>query len=128
MNTNAKWLAVPFVWLAVSAATPAHAQDPAAAAEAEYAAGHFANALALFESRAAAGDAMAAEVAGQMLFYGSALYGKSVARDAERALRYLAQAARDGRPLARHLIERSGAAATGPVDAGGGYVPGPAGC
>ncbi|MBE0546213.1 MAG: hypothetical protein IH627_00855 [Rubrivivax sp.] len=128
MSTTVKLLAVPCVWLVVATATPVHGQNQAAAAEAEYAAGRFPNALMLFEARAAAGDTVAAEVAGQMLFYGETLYGKSVARDPERARHYLAQAARDGRPLARHLIERIGPPATGPRDAGGDYVPGPAGC
>lgn len=128
MKIPVELLAVPFVWLAVSMATPAYGQDRAAAAEAEYAAGHFAHALILFESRAAAGDAVAAEIAGQMLFHGSALYGPSVARDPERARHYLTQAARDGRPVARHLIERVVPPATGPFDFGGDYVPGPAGC
>jgi len=128
MNTNFRLLAVPFVCLAVSTATPAHAQDQAAVAEAEYAAGHFAEALTLFETRAAAGDTVAAELAGQMLFYGATLYGQSIAGDPERARQYLAQAARDGRPVARYLIERVGSPAAAQPDAGDDYVPGPAGC
>ena len=126
MKDASRWLAVCIVGLAAAGSTSAHAQDAAARAEAEYAAGHYVDALALFEARAAAGDSAAAEMAGQMLYRGGTVYGPAVARDRERARGYLQQAARDGRPAARFLVEHEAAPVTGETEEE--YVPGPAGC
>ncbi len=128
MKHTLKLLAVPLIWFVASTGTPVYGQGIAAKAEAEYDAGHYANALALFERRAAHGDAVAAEMAGQMLYFGSAVYGTAVARDTQRAGGYLAQAARDGRPMARYLVDRINSSTPALPDTGEEYVPGPAGC
>lgn len=97
-----------------SIATQVRAQGTTALADADYAAGHYTQALVSFERRAAAGDAVAAELARQMLYYGPAVYGPAVARDPQRAAALLSQAARGGRPYARYLFERlSGAGEAG---------------
>lgn len=75
-------------------------------ANAEYDANHYAQALALFEQLANAGDDRAAEVAGHMHALGETLYGPQVRRDATRANRFLAQAAAAGRPVAGQLLGR----------------------
>ena len=111
-----------------SITTPVRAQGTTALADADYAAGHYAQALVSFERRAAAGGAVAAELAGQMLYYGPAVYGPAVARDPQRAAALLSQAARGGRPYARYLFERLAAPANDGRAVDEAYVPGPAGC
>lgn len=103
--------------------TAVHAQEPAALAEAEFEAGHHAIALALFEYRAAAGDSAAAERAGQMLYDRASLDGTTMTDEQWRALGYLRQAAKAGRPGARQLMQR-----VLPPPATDEYVPGPYGC
>jgi hypothetical protein len=103
--------------------TAVHAQEPGALAAAENGAGHRAIALALFEHRAATGDSAAAERAGQMLYDGQPLEGAAMTEDQWRALSYLGQAARAGRPAARQLMQRAL-----PPPAADEYVPGPYGC
>lgn len=118
---------VPSVCLAVSTgASVTHAQDLAKMAADEYAAGHYASALRLYETLALAGDAAAAEAAGQMLYYDAEVHGDVFAANPARAANYLGQAARAGRPVARHLLDRliPPVAAQGEEE----YVSGPAGC
>ncbi len=64
----------------------------------------FTEALRLYELLATQGDARAAEMAGQMLYFGETLYGDQVRRDIPRATRWLAQAAQAGRPVATYLL------------------------
>lgn len=82
------------------------------AAEQEYEAQRFANALQMYERLAATGDARAAELAGQMLAVGESLYGDAVRRDPVRAVRLLTQASRAGLPVATHLIRNVNSLAT----------------
>lgn len=126
MNHALNLAKVLLVWLAASVGSAPHAQEAATRATDEYEAGHYAEALALFEARAAAGDTVAAELAGQMLLLGPTVYGSAVARDTRRAVGYLEQAARDGRPVARYLLDRM--IPTAADGDGEEYVPGPAGC
>lgn len=96
------------------------ADDPASAwqtAEAAYANQHFAFALEAFERLAAQGDARAADLAGQMLFFGECLYGGQVAHDAQRAAVWLAQAAKGGREVAGHLLKHAQAVSRAPAGA-----------
>lgn len=76
-------------------------------ADREYEVQHYDRALALYEELATAGDARAAELAGQMLLFGEALYGTAVPRDRARATRWLRQAASADHPLARHLLDQT---------------------
>jgi TPR repeat protein len=73
-------------------------------ADREYQADRFANALQGYQQLAAAGDARAAERAGQMLVVGQSLYGDAVPSDPLKAVALLRQAARAGLPVAAHLI------------------------
>ena len=73
-------------------------------AQQAYHQGQYRRSLALFERLAASRDAEAAECAGFMLLAGEAMYGQQVRRDAERARRYLLQAAASGRPAAGFLL------------------------
>jgi TPR repeat protein len=84
-------------------------------ADFEYQRQNFAAALDIYEQLAAAGDDRAAELAGQMFTHGESLYGDSVRRDATKAYRLLAQAARAGRPVAVHLLGKINVASTAPV-------------
>lgn len=84
----------------------AQADAPPAAEDSDYAACRYRIALMQFERRAADGNAEAAEMAGQMYFFGEGLYGKQVARDLERARHWLALAAHSGRPVAGYLLAR----------------------
>ena len=70
-----------------------------------------------------AGDSAAAERAGQMLYDRAAPDGATLTDEQWRALGYLRQAARDGRPGARQLMQR-----VLPPAATEDYLPGPAGC
>jgi TPR repeat protein len=72
--------------------------------------GHFARALVLYQHRAAAGDAEAAERAGFMFAQGPGLFGPQVPQDMARATVLLTQAARKGRAGAGfmlNMIERT---------------------
>lgn len=135
MKSNRVRLARLLLTVAGLMGTAAFAQAGLADAEADYENCHFAQALAGFERRAAAGEARAAEIAGQMHYYGEFLYGTQIRRNRERARHWLSQAASGGRPLARALLSRLDAAAAParkPATATEGdsdtYVPGPAGC
>lgn len=92
--------------LATGFVAVAHAQAAMPLEEAHHAYYHedYARSLALYEVLAATGDAEAAERAGFMLLHGSGLFGGQVARDRERALVLLVQAARAERPGARFLL------------------------
>ncbi len=113
------------------------ATDPAAIwrqAEAEYDAQHYVQALGHYEALARAGDAKAAERAGQMLFFGHALFGKLLPQDWPRAAGWLKQAAGSGSDSARFLLLRLEAQTSAPAaeaQRGGEeapYVIGPYGC
>jgi TPR repeat protein len=90
------------------AAMAAQAQCRSQAADAAFGEGRYAQALALYLGASDAGDAWAAERAGEMLLLGPVLYGSQVPQDFERALRHLVRAARDGRPAAIAWLERIG--------------------
>lgn len=108
---------------------PAWAQRNAPDADAEYSQGRYAVALAQFERRAAEGDAAAAEMAGQMHYYGATVYGTGIAQDLRRARSLLTQAAESGRPMANYLIRQlERAALASGVEGSEAYVPGPHGC
>jgi len=70
----------------------------------------YASALALFEHLAARGDARAARLAGEMLYYGETLFGPEVRQDKARAARWLGVAARGGNFGALQLLKRVDAA------------------
>ena len=89
-----------------AATTAAASQDAWDRADDQLAASHYAEALQTYEQMAQAGDIRAAEVAGHMLLIGEALYGQEVRRDETRAMRLLALAAGEGRPVAMHLVKR----------------------
>lgn len=127
MKDTTGWLAACIISLAAAGSGGnVMAQEVTSSAEDEYAAGHYTSALALFEARAAAGDSAAAEIAGQMLYYGGTVYGPAIMSDRQRARRYLEQAASGERPAARYLSERADVPASGVIEEE--YVPGPAGC
>jgi len=71
----------------------------------------YASALALFEHLAARGDARAARMAGEMLYYGESLFGPEVRQDKARAGRWLGLAALGGNFGALQLLRRADAAA-----------------
>ena len=104
------------------------------AAEDAYAKHHFAAALQGFEQLAKHGDVRAAELVGQMLFFGERVYGTAVPRDVKRAHDWLTQAAQGGSTIAMFLLENARAgrqpsgspAAVKPADEP--YVPGSHGC
>jgi TPR repeat protein len=106
MQSIRTWLIGSVLTLGAMTGGAAAAQTATAEAESEYANCHFKLALAQFEQRAASGDAIAAELAGQMLYYGELLYGNDVPRDREHARELLSQAALAGRPVARFLLAR----------------------
>lgn len=78
--------------------------------------------LAQYEARAAAGDAVAAEQAGLIHYHGVRPHGRNL----QRAVVYLQQAAAEGRPGARLLLDHltEEARAADPKA----YVPWPWGC
>lgn len=103
LKTLVACLAVP----ALLVSAPALAQeDPWDRAGTAYANGDFTLALTVYEQLAQQGNAEAAQIAGQMLLYGEALYGKQVRQDRPRAARLLRAAADDGRPVAQFLLRR----------------------
>lgn len=113
----------------ILACTPSWAQGASADADRAFADGRYAVALTLYQQRAVEGDAAAAELAGQMYYYGATVYGDEVRRDLARARSLLVQAAEAGRPLANYLarqLERE--ASSSSVGSDEGYVPGPHGC
>jgi TPR repeat protein len=78
-------------------------------ADREFGAGRFGAALELYDKYdkgAAAGDPVAAEMAGYMLYFGPALFGPGVPCSREKARHWLTLAAREGRPLAQMMIRR----------------------
>lgn len=75
-------------------------------ADAEYLAGRYPAALALYERAAASGDARAGEMAGYMLYFGPALFGAGIPCDRARARRWLLFAAENDCPVARMLMRR----------------------
>ena len=130
------------IMLSLLAATTTQAQsfdEPSKAAawhaaEDAYAKQHFSTALQGFQQLAKHGDVRAAELVGQMLFFGERVYGAAVPRDAKRAQHWLTQAAEGGSTIAMFLLEHARAgrqpsgsrAAVTPADEP--YVPGPHGC
>jgi hypothetical protein len=68
--------------------------------------GDYALALAEYEQLAQQGDARAAQIAGEMLYFGEALYGTQVRQDRRRAAMLMQQAAVNGRPEAGLLLKR----------------------
>lgn len=108
----AKALASSLAMAALLVLSPAASAqpDPWEQADRAYETQHFSLALSLYEQLARGGSPRAAEVAGSMLLYGEALYGKDVPRDTGRALPLLQQAAEDGRPVAQFLLDRTYAA------------------
>jgi len=76
------------------------------AADDAYAIQHYAKALHGYEAMARSGDAAAAERAGQMLYFGHALYGKLLPQDLLRAKGWLKQAASADRQSAGYLLVR----------------------
>lgn len=127
MNPLHKLSAMTLCCLAL-VAPDVQAQGSTPAGAAAYAAGRYDLALTRFERLAAGGDATAAEMAGQLLYYGETVYGPAVGRNHRLASRYLLQAAQAGRPLARYLLDRIMAPAMTPPDDADTYVPGPHGC
>lgn len=83
-------------------------------ADTQFSEGRYAQALALYEAAAAAGDAEAGEIAGYMLYFGPALFGPQVPCDRQRARRWLAMAAGDGRLLAQMMVRRLDGVEPGP--------------
>lgn len=81
-------------------------EDPWDRAGEAYANGNFNLALTVYEQLAHQGNAQAAQIAGEMLFYGEALYGRQVRQDRQRAAKLLQRAADDGRPVAQFLLNR----------------------
>lgn len=75
-------------------------------ADTQFSQGRYAQALALYEAAAEVGDAEAGEIAGYMLYFGPALFGPQVPCDRQRARRWLAMAAGDGRLLAQMMVRR----------------------
>lgn len=75
-------------------------------ADKAFSAGCYGQALALYEVRAAAGDAYAGEMAGYMLYFGPALFGAGVPCDRARARRWLEVAAGSGRRVAQLMVRR----------------------
>jgi hypothetical protein len=86
-----------------------------ASADQAFAAGRFGQALALYEARAACGDAYSGEMAGYMLYFGPALFGSEVPCDRARARQWLAQAAQDGRLVAQMMVRRLDRCEAGPA-------------
>jgi hypothetical protein len=82
-------------------------EDPWDRAGTAYANGDFALALAVYEQLAYQGNAEAAQIAGQMLLFGEALYGRQVRQDRPRAAQLLQRAADEGRPVAQFLLSRA---------------------
>lgn len=68
--------------------------------------GDYALALAEYERLAQQGDARAAQIAGEMLYFGEVLYGTQVRQDRRRAAMLMQQAAGNGRPEAGLLLKR----------------------
>jgi TPR repeat protein len=66
----------------------------------------FAAALATYEFLASQGDARAAHLAGEMLYFGEALFGPQVRRNKVRAARWLQFASSAGSNSARRLLKR----------------------
>ncbi len=81
-------------------------EDPWDRAGTAYANGDFTLALTVYEQLAQQGNAEAAQIAGQMLLFGEALYGRQVRQDRPRAATLLQRAADDGRPVAQFLLSR----------------------
>lgn len=103
MKTWVACLALP----ALLMSAPVFAEeDPWDRAGEAYANGDFTLALTVYEQLAHQGNAQAAQIAGEMLFYGEALYGGQVRQDRQRAARLLQRAADDGRPVAQFLLLR----------------------
>ena len=68
--------------------------------------GDYARALADYELLAQQGDARAAQIAGEMLYFGEVLYGTQIRQDRRRAAMLMQQAASNGRPEAGLLLKR----------------------
>jgi TPR repeat protein len=75
-------------------------------AEAAYHAGRYADALALLEQSALAGDVEAQEAAGMMHLLGSAVHGAQVATDPVRAAHWFNAAAGNGSTAAQFALSR----------------------
>lgn len=96
-------------------------------AEQAYEIQDFAKALSVYQRLAVHGDARAAALAGQMLWFGQTLYGVSVQRDATMARHWLQQAAADGCVVSAHLLQHPGMLASEKAPEVP-YVPGEQGC
>jgi TPR repeat protein len=82
----------------------ATAGDDLTAANRAFVRGDYATAMELLKPAAEAGNRVAAETLGDLLWYGETLYGPDVRRDATAALEWYRRAARQGSPFAAHML------------------------
>ncbi len=112
MKDASRWLAVCIVGLAAAGSTSAHAQDAAARAEAEYAAGRSRRRAGLVRSpcrcrrQRRGGD-------GRTMLSGGTVYGPAVARDRERARGFCSRPPETGGRRLSFLVEHEAAPVTG---------------
>jgi TPR repeat protein len=67
--------------------------------------GDYAAALELLKGPGAAGNTVAAETLGDMLWHGESLYGSQVRRDPAAAIEWYRRAARQGSPFAAYMLD-----------------------
>jgi hypothetical protein len=139
IRDGARGLAIMLSLLAATTSSAQSADESGSsaawqAARDAYARQHFFTAIQALEQLAKQGDVRAAELVGQMLFFGERVYGTAVPRDVKRAQHWLTQAAEGGSTIAAFLLDQARAAtqpsgspaAVQPADEP--YVPGPHGC
>jgi TPR repeat protein len=94
-------LAIALVWPGFASASP-----ELQAAEDAIARGEYGSAMQLLKIAANAGNPIAAETLGDMLWYGEAQYGPEVTQNHEEALAWYRRAAEQGSPFAAYVVSQ----------------------